>query len=80
MAYWKHLKLDDETRKALEVRDREARKKKLYLSLFLVIMLLVSYLLKMHNWLTQNTFELIFVAFIGGFIGSALSYIIKGND
>lgn len=80
MAYWKHLKLDEETKKALEERDKEARNKKLFLTLFLIIVLIISYLLKLDGWLTQNTFELIFVAFIGGFIGSALSFIIKGSE
>jgi len=80
MAYWEHLDLDEKTKKALEIKDKELKNKKIFLVLFLVIILFVSYFLKLNNWLTQNTFELIFVAFIGGFIGSALSFIIKGNE
>jgi len=79
MAYWKHLELDDQTRKALEVRDREARNKKLILLIFLAASLLVAYLLKVQRYIDQDTFELIFASFIGGFVGSSLNYIIEGQ-
>jgi hypothetical protein len=79
MAYWEHLDLDEKTRKALEIRDQETRKKKIKLLFFLLIILFISYLLSSKGFITKQTFELIFSAFIGGFIGSAFSFIILSD-
>lgn len=79
MAYWEYLDLDEQTKKALKIRDEENKRKRRTLLLFLIIVLFFTYFLSSIDFISRQTFELIFAAFIGGFIGASLEYIIGGD-
>lgn len=79
MSFWEYLDLDEQTKKALRIKDKEVKNKKIILIFSIIIIILITYKLKVNNLLSQNTFELIFSAFIGGFIGSSNSFILIGN-
>ena len=77
MAYWEHLNIDETTKNALRKRDAETKKKKIFLAISLLIILLITYVLFVINFIRLNTFELIYSAIIGGFIGSSINFIIE---
>jgi glycopeptide antibiotics resistance protein len=79
MPFWEYLDLDENTRKALDARDRETKRKKISLIISLAIILIIAFLFYLMGFISKQIFELIFSAFVGGFIGSALSYIIMGD-
>ena len=77
--YWEYLDLDEKDKRALKVLDKNVGNKKIILVFFLLFVLIASYQMKKYGYLSNNAFELIFTAFIGGFLGSSLSFIISGD-
>jgi len=77
--YWEYLDLDEKDKQAFKALDKNVRNKKIVLVVFLICVLIVSYQMKNYGCLSKNAFELIFTAFIGGFLGSSLNFIISGD-
>lgn len=74
-----YIQMDEETRKFIHTRDRNIRKKKIILFVSLIIVLAIVCLLKCFNLISEILFQFIVTAFLGGFIGSTLSYLIVGE-
>ena len=51
MAYWEHLNIDETTKNALRKRDAETKKKKIFLAISLLIILLITYVLFVINFI-----------------------------
>lgn len=79
MAYWEHLDLDDKTKNALRVRDKENKSKRRRLIGFLIIILIITSALFYFQIINKEYLQFIYSAIIGGFIGSSISFIINGE-
>jgi len=78
-AWWEKQNFDEETKSILRARQKETNKKKWGLIISILFIIVLTIVLYKVKYLSKDTFELLFTAFIGGFIGSALSYIVKGE-
>lgn len=76
---YEHLNMDEKTRKFIKARDKNILKKKMLLLLSLLIVLAIVSVLRYVGWISEILFQYIVTAFLGGFIGSTLSYLIAGE-
>ncbi len=75
--YVEYLDLDDQTKKALRIKSRQDFFRKTQIAFTLLIILIISYFLFRKGIISHQAFELILSAFIGGYVGSALSYLVS---
>jgi len=79
MKYWELLDIDEKTRKALRLRDSQNRQHKIMLLFVLVGVVIFSYYFFREGFISNNAFELIFTAVVGGFVGSSITFIINST-
>lgn len=76
---YEELNLDEKTRRFIKTRNKNILKKKIILLFSLLIVLAIVFVLKYIGWISETYFQYIVSAFLGGFIGSTLSYLVAGE-
>ncbi len=76
---YKHLDIDEKTRKFLETKSSNDKKKRIVLASSLTFVLISVCIFKSMGWVTVEVFQFTISAFMGGFIGSTFTYLLNNQ-